>query len=160
MLSQRTLKFPSHQPQRPQPLCPSHPPAPSLTLNHDTSVSLSSARTPLHPLSLHVNAIPAPTVPSPHQPNQPNMTTPDPNRPHSTSRTSGYPPVLLTTLLSNHSTDHPQIPESTTAGLPNAIVTCRCGIFQSLRGCCSPQCRQIFSVVFCGIRGIHCSQRG
>ena len=160
MLSQRILTSPSHQPPRSQSLCPSHPPAPSQTLNRDTSVSLSSARTPLHPLSLHVNAIPAPTVLSPHQSIQPNMTTPNPKRPHSTSRTSGYPTVLLTTLLSNHSTDHHRIPESTTAGLRQAIVTCRCDIFQSLRGCCSPQCRQIFSVVLCGAREFHCSQRG
>ena len=63
--------IPLIHPQLYQPLCPSHPPAPSLGLAHDTSLSFSSARTSLHPLSIHFNAIPATTFLSPRQSNPP-----------------------------------------------------------------------------------------
>ena len=65
----------------------------------------------------------------PTNPTHPNLTTPVPILPHSSSRTSKK--TCRTTPRppprSNHPTNHPQIQESTTTGLPKAIVTCRCG---------------------------------
>ena len=130
MSSQRSPTLPSHHPQLSQPLCPSHPPAPSLALAHDTSLSFSSPRTSLHTPSHSISTqFQQPRSSLPTNPTHPNLTTPDPILPHFTSRTSKNPPLHLHThpRRTNHPTNHPQSQESTTTGLPNAIVTCLCG---------------------------------